>query len=87
MVNFFCKSCGSLMYRRGSGYPGMSLLRIGTVDDAHLAEGKLKPRLEQFVENRVGWASPAKGVRQVVGYAYGDKATGEENDGHDQASV
>lgn len=73
MVNFFCSKCGSLMFRRGEGYPGLTLMRIGTVDDANLAEGKLKPRLEQFVENRVAWQGPAEGVRQVRGYAYGDE--------------
>jgi hypothetical protein len=61
------------MYRRGAGFPGMSILRVGTVDDFNLAETVLKPRVEQFIETRVGWLEPAKGVEQVEGYAYGEK--------------
>jgi hypothetical protein len=58
------------MYRRGTGFPGMSILRIGTVDDFALHEGKLKPRVEQFVKDRVDWLSGAEGVEQVEGYAF-----------------
>lgn len=55
MEDSFCSVCGSLMYRRSSRFPGMSILRIGTVDDFNLHEGKLKPRFEQFTKDRVGW--------------------------------
>ena len=55
MTNFFCQTCGTLMYRVGDGFPGMSILRIGTVDDFNLHETKLKPQVEQFVEGRVAW--------------------------------
>ncbi|KAF2105989.1 Mss4-like protein [Lophiotrema nucula] len=72
MTNFFCTTCGSLMYRRGSGFPGMSILRIGTVDDFNLMETVLKPDVEQFVEDRVNWlpGTGAAGVKQVVGFNY-----------------
>ncbi|KAL5041209.1 hypothetical protein BDW71DRAFT_201570 [Aspergillus fruticulosus] len=70
MTNYFCSTCGSLMYRVGTGFPGMSILRIGTVDDFSLHEGKLKPRIEQFVKDRVTWLRAAEGVEQVEGYAY-----------------
>ncbi|KAF7345656.1 putative glutathione-dependent formaldehyde-activating gfa [Mycena venus] len=53
MTNYFCSTCGTLMYRVSSGIPGMSILRIGTVDDFHLHETKLKPAVEQFVEERL----------------------------------
>ncbi|KAJ7457324.1 Mss4-like protein [Mycena latifolia] len=67
MTNYFCSTCGTLMYRVSSGFPGMSILRIGTIDDFHLHETKLKPQVEQFVENRVGWLHGAEGVKQVEG--------------------
>ncbi|KAL4982524.1 Mss4-like protein [Aspergillus falconensis] len=70
MTNYFCSTCGSLMYRVGTGFPGMSILRIGTVDDFNLHEGKLKPRIEQFAKDRVTWLRAAEGVEQVEGYAY-----------------
>ncbi|KAL4876475.1 Mss4-like protein [Aspergillus karnatakaensis] len=69
MMNFFCSVCGSLMYRVGTGFSGMSILRIGTVDDFTLHETKLKPRVEQFVKDRVCWLSGAEGVEQVEGSA------------------
>jgi hypothetical protein len=62
MTNYFCSTCGTLMYRVGT--PGMSILRIGTVDDFHLHETKLKPRREIFVKDRVGWLSAVEGAEQ-----------------------
>ncbi|THX52506.1 hypothetical protein D6D06_06682 [Aureobasidium pullulans] len=43
MKDSFCSVCGTLMYRRSSGYPEMSLPHIGNVDDLELHETKLKP--------------------------------------------
>ncbi|KAI9836624.1 MAG: hypothetical protein M1819_001258 [Sarea resinae] len=70
MTNYFCSTCGTLMYRVSSGFPGHSITRIGTVDDFHLHETKLKPRVEQFTRNRVSWLPGLEGVRQVEGSAY-----------------
>ncbi|KAJ7145403.1 Mss4-like protein [Mycena crocata] len=70
MTNYFCSTCGTLMYRVSAGFPGFSILRIGTVDDFHLHETKLKPRVEQFTKNRVGWLSGVKGLEQFEGSAY-----------------
>ncbi|KAL3470592.1 Mss4-like protein [Aspergillus californicus] len=70
MTNFFCSTCGSLMYRARTSAPGRSVLRIGTVDDFSLHEGLLKPRIEHFVKDRVAWLGAAEGVEQVDGNAY-----------------
>jgi len=67
MANYFCKVCGTLMYRRSTGFPKMSVMRIGTVDDFHLHETKLKPRVEQFTKDRASWLHGAKGVEQQSG--------------------
>lgn len=67
MTNYFCSICGTLMYRVSSGWPGNSILRIGTVDDFHLHATKLKPSFEQFTAERVDWLSPAHGVEQHDG--------------------
>jgi hypothetical protein len=64
MTNYFCSTCGTLMYRVGEKYPGMSILRIGTVDDFHLHETKLKPRREIHVKDRVNWVTPIEGIPQ-----------------------
>jgi hypothetical protein len=66
MANYFCKTCGTLMYRVGAAFPDMSILRIGTVDDFQLHETKLKPQAEIFVKDRVCWLSPVEGVVQIT---------------------
>ena len=60
MENSFCSVCGTLMYRRSEGFPGMSIPRIGTIDDFGLQETKFKPRIETFEKDRCAWLQPAK---------------------------
>ncbi|KAI2626956.1 Mss4-like protein [Hypomontagnella submonticulosa] len=62
MTNYFCDTCGTLMYRVGAGFPGASILRVGTVDDLHLHETKLRPRVEQFIKDRVDWFTGVDGA-------------------------
>lgn len=61
------------MYRVGEAFPGHSILRLGTVDDFNLHETKLRPRIEQFTKDRVGWLHHVDGVGQVGGTAYSPK--------------
>ena len=65
MTNYFCSTCGTLMYRVGEAFPGCSILRIGTVDDFHLHETKLRPKREIYVKDRVTWLSPVEGAKQM----------------------
>jgi hypothetical protein len=58
MDSYFCKTCGSLMYRISSGFKGVRIMRLGSVDDFNLLEGPLRPRLEQFGKDRVSWSRP-----------------------------
>lgn len=58
------------MYRVGEAFPGHSILRIGTVDDFNLHETKLRPRIEQYTNDRVRWLRHVEGVGQVGGTAY-----------------
>lgn len=54
----------------------MAIMRIGTVDDFNLMETKLRPRVEQFVKDRVDWLDGIggkEGILQVDGYHYGEK--------------
>jgi hypothetical protein len=67
MTNYFCKTCGTLVYRRGARFPGMTILRTGMVDDLSLAETKLRPQVEQFIERRVAWSVPIEGAAQATG--------------------
>ncbi|CZR48821.1 uncharacterized protein FPRO_12263 [Fusarium proliferatum ET1] len=67
MTNFFCITCGSLMYRRSSAYAGVSVLRGGTVDDFKLIETVLKPGDEQFCKHKVAWLRSIKDLKQSQG--------------------
>ncbi|EEU37743.1 uncharacterized protein NECHADRAFT_97966 [Fusarium vanettenii 77-13-4] len=69
MTNFFCSTCGSLMYRRAESYPGASILRTGTVDDFKLAETVLRPTIEQYGKHRVDWLKGIEGAEQSEGLA------------------
>lgn len=53
MASHFCSVCGSLMYRIGSSYPGVTILRLGQVDDLGLVETTLRPSVEQYGKDRV----------------------------------
>lgn len=70
MENSFCSACGTLMYRRSSGYPGMSIPRIGTVDDFSLQESVFKPRVETFEKDRCAWVHAADVEEHVEGAYY-----------------
>ncbi|KAL3419935.1 histidine acid phosphatase [Phlyctema vagabunda] len=64
MSNYFCSTCGSLMYRITSGLPSLKILRLGTVDDFSLHETKLRPTIEQFIPDRVAWLQGLEGVEK-----------------------
>ncbi|KAF2464116.1 uncharacterized protein BDR25DRAFT_381776 [Lindgomyces ingoldianus] len=67
MTNYFCSTCGTPMYRVSTGYPRMSILRIGTIDDLVLHETKLRPQIEQFTNDRVNWLPGVEGTKKFVG--------------------
>ncbi|KAM3080350.1 hypothetical protein ACMFMG_005310 [Clarireedia jacksonii] len=71
MTNNFCSTCGTLMFRVGEAFPGVKIMRIGTVDDFHLHETKLRPQVEQFIKDRVEWLGKGgiEGVPQFEGIA------------------
>ncbi|KAF2114996.1 Mss4-like protein [Lophiotrema nucula] len=75
MVNHFCKTCGTLMNRTGEGFPGINVLRVGTVDDFNLMETKLKPQVQQFTKDRVSWLEDVPGVKKVEGFHYWHKVS------------
>ncbi|CAA9960708.1 GFA domain containing protein [Pyrenophora teres f. maculata] len=82
MENSFCSVCGTLMYRRSSGSPGLSIPRIGTIDDFTLHETKFKPRIESFAKDRCAWLQPPDVEEHVEGAYYtGGKAWKSSHDG------
>lgn len=64
MENHFCSVCGTLMYRISTGFPGMLITRIGTVDDYDLHETVLKPRIEIYTKKRVDWLNGVEGAEK-----------------------
>lgn len=64
MTNYFCSTCGTLMYRISSGAPNSPILRIGTIDDFHLQETKFAPQVEQFTKERLSWLPGVKGTAE-----------------------
>ncbi|KAI0469120.1 Mss4-like protein [Xylaria cf. heliscus] len=70
MTNRFCQTCGSLMYRISENMPGIKIVRLGNVDDINLVETKLRPRMEQFIKDRVSWFTGCEGARKVHEMAY-----------------
>ncbi|KAK1255706.1 hypothetical protein MKX07_007965 [Trichoderma sp. CBMAI-0711] len=67
MANYFCKTCGTLMYRRSALSPDRSFMRIGTVDDFTLHETKLRPQYEIFTASRVNWWHGVEGAKALPG--------------------
>jgi hypothetical protein len=65
MTNYFCKTCGTLMYRMGEQFPDRMILRIGTVDDFSLHETVLRPGREIFTTDRVEWVRAVEGAVQI----------------------
>ncbi|KAI1419844.1 Mss4-like protein [Xylaria sp. FL1777] len=70
MTNWFCQTCGTLLYRTSEKSPGVKILRLGTIDDFNLAETKLRPKTEQFIEDRVSWWPGCDGAEQVKGTSF-----------------
>lgn len=64
MTNYFCDTCGTLMYRGSSGFPDRGFFRIGTLDDFSLMETNFRPQHEQFVGTRADWLPGVEGARK-----------------------
>ncbi|TGJ81094.1 hypothetical protein E0Z10_g7652 [Xylaria hypoxylon] len=65
VINTRCDSCGTLMHRVSSGFPGITVVRTGTVEDAGLFETKLRPRTEMFTKYRPSWLQACEGATQL----------------------
>jgi len=63
ITSYFCPDCGSTMWRDGGAFPGLIVLKLGTLDDTNtLAE--LKPVNELYVPRRVPWVPAIEGAQQ-----------------------
>ncbi|CAI6313666.1 unnamed protein product [Periconia digitata] len=63
ITSYFCPDCGSTMWRDGGAFPGMVIVKLGTLDDPKALEN-LKPVRELYASGRVSWVSALEGAEQ-----------------------
>ncbi|TRM63514.1 Mss4-like protein [Schizophyllum amplum] len=63
ITNFLCGDCGSTMWREIAAYPGMKVVKAGTLDAVDALD-LAKPETELFVTRRTKWVQEVQGVAQ-----------------------
>lgn len=63
ITSHFCGDCGSTMWRDGPSFPGMKIIKVGTMDDVN-ALAEAKPVAELFAPHRVEWVNEIPGADQ-----------------------
>ena len=66
ITSHFCGDCGSMMTRRGPSFPGLVIIKAGTLDDKN-ALSEFKPVTELFAKHRVDWVPEIPGAQQKEG--------------------
>ncbi|MCJ1383143.1 hypothetical protein MMC17_006256 [Xylographa soralifera] len=66
MTSYFCGDCGSTLYRKSSGIPGVTIIKVGCIDDLNALE-EFKPDTELYVKHRVAWLPEIPGAAQLQG--------------------
>ena len=66
MKSHFCSTCGSLIYRTSSGYPGKIALKVGNIDDDGKANQDYIPDVEIFTRTRAPWIQAVEGAKQEI---------------------
>ncbi|KAF2020951.1 hypothetical protein BU24DRAFT_404011 [Aaosphaeria arxii CBS 175.79] len=61
--NHFCGDCGSTLWRGGASFPGLVVLKVGTLDDAD-AINNYKAGAELFTRSRAPWIHAVEGAAQ-----------------------
>ena len=64
VTSFFCPDCGSTMWRETDSFPGMKVIKVGTMDDIDALDNA-KPVVELFAPERVSWVPEVAGAGQV----------------------
>ncbi|KAK6001323.1 hypothetical protein QM012_002654 [Aureobasidium pullulans] len=62
ITSYFCGDCGSTLYRDGENFPGMKIVKAGTLDGDVLNQSK--PNVELFAPTRPKWISALDGAEQ-----------------------
>ena len=59
----FCATCSTLMIVDGEAFPGMRILKPGTIDDKTFLDSS-KPVQEIFTKDRPNWCATIDGAGQ-----------------------
>ncbi|KAF2243950.1 hypothetical protein BU26DRAFT_492860 [Trematosphaeria pertusa] len=66
ITSHFCPDCGSTMWREGPSFPGLKIVKTGTLDDVN-ALANAKPGAELYAPTRVSWVAAVEGAEQKQG--------------------
>ena len=66
MMSHFCLTCGTTMCCTSSSFPGMAVLKIGTIDDLALRDVLLRAEVEQLPGGSLGW-TPFEMLQERMG--------------------
>lgn len=58
IARHFCPTCGSALFSKNSGMPGLVFLRASSLDDLEV----FKPQMHVFVARAASWDQPAPGL-------------------------
>jgi hypothetical protein len=64
ITNHACATCGSLLYRKSSGYPGVVMIKAGCADGDEAKE--FFPTVELFTRSRLPWVAAIEGAKQEI---------------------
>jgi hypothetical protein len=60
----FCGECSSMMWRESIAYPGVKIVKAGTLDDGAAICSAGMPDGEVFTRSRVAWVQAVPGATQ-----------------------
>ncbi|KAI1009525.1 hypothetical protein LB504_002929 [Fusarium proliferatum] len=60
ITSYFCGDCGSTCYRQGESFPGLTIIKVGTLDAFDM-----QPALEAYSDARPRWLTCVDGTKQM----------------------
>ena len=65
LTKFFCPTCGSTLFTRADGLPGLAVIRAGTLDDPTV----VAPQMNMYVASAPAWDKPDPAIHGFAGMA------------------
>ncbi|KAF2238156.1 hypothetical protein EV356DRAFT_526676 [Viridothelium virens] len=66
ITSHFCGDCGTTLWRDGATFPGIKIIKYGTMDDSESIEFA-KPAMELYASQRASWVPEIPGSQQLSG--------------------